>query len=63
MASDAPAPDECLEQGCQHATALAGLAALPPLLREPTALFYVHELTRVHGSVQVAHACAAGLSD
>jgi RNA polymerase sigma factor (sigma-70 family) len=43
VASEEPAPDQRLEADHQHATALAALAALPPLLREPATLFYVHE--------------------
>jgi RNA polymerase sigma factor (sigma-70 family) len=43
IASEAPAPDQRLESGYQSAAALAALAALPPLLREPATLFYIHE--------------------
>jgi RNA polymerase sigma factor (sigma-70 family) len=43
IASDTPAPDQRIESGDQHAAALAALAALPPQLREPATLFYVHE--------------------
>jgi RNA polymerase sigma-70 factor, ECF subfamily len=43
VASDAPTPDCRLEQRRVPAAALAGIAGLPALLREPAALFYVHE--------------------
>ncbi|MBV8348278.1 MAG: sigma-70 family RNA polymerase sigma factor [Mycolicibacterium sp.] len=43
VASDAPTPDRRLEQHREAAAALTVIAGLPALLREPAALFYVHE--------------------
>jgi DNA-directed RNA polymerase specialized sigma24 family protein len=42
-ASDAPTPYHRLEQRRVAAAALAVIAGLPASLREPAALFYVHE--------------------
>ena len=43
VASDAPTPDRRLEQRREALAALVVIAGLPPSLREPAALFYVHE--------------------
>jgi RNA polymerase sigma factor (sigma-70 family) len=43
LPSDEPAADGRLEQRQQAAAALAAIAALPPLLREPASLFFVHQ--------------------
>jgi len=41
--SDHPPPDECLDRRQRAALALAAIAELPAALREPAALFYVHD--------------------
>ena len=43
VASEAPTPDRTLEQRREAATALAAIAELPRSLREPAALFFIHE--------------------
>src|SRR5882672_2018421 len=43
LADDEPLPDHILEQRRQAAAALAAISELPDKLREPAALFFVHE--------------------
>jgi RNA polymerase sigma factor (sigma-70 family) len=45
VSSDEPLADQILEQRRQAAAALAAIAELPQSLREPAALFFVHECT------------------
>ncbi|HEY7246743.1 MAG TPA: sigma-70 family RNA polymerase sigma factor [Xanthobacteraceae bacterium] len=46
LASDEPAPDRRIEQQQQIAAAMAAIADLPPLQREPATLFYVHDCSQ-----------------
>lgn len=43
VVSEQPAPDDRLDQRQQAVAALAAIAELPPTLREPATLFFVHE--------------------
>jgi hypothetical protein len=43
VVSEQPAPDDRLDQRQQAVAALAAIAELPPALREPATLFFVHE--------------------
>jgi RNA polymerase sigma factor (sigma-70 family) len=46
LPSQSPAPDQHLESGDRLSGVLAALAALPPGLREPATLYYLHECSQ-----------------